>query len=63
MRLMILIALVVMITGMMGCAGMHEKIEDASKPVGSVAAIPQSVGQGVAQGYVHTDDQPNPYNR
>ena len=63
MRFIIILLLITVVTGMIGCAGMHESIEAGSKPIGSVAAIPQSVGQGVTQGYVHTDEQSNPYGR
>ena len=63
MRYYIIILLVMFTISFIGCAGMHETVEEGGKVVGSVAAIPQSAGQGMAQGYVHTDEQPNPYNR
>ncbi len=63
MRIIVAVLLIVMTTGLIGCAQVHESAEQGGHVVGSVAAIPQSLGQGVAQGYVHTDEQPNPYNR
>jgi hypothetical protein len=63
MRTTIGVLLITIAAGLIGCAGVHESVEQGGQVVGSVAAIPQSAGQGVTQGYVNTDSQPNPYNR
>ena len=63
MRAIIFILFIILGIGIIGCANVHEQLEQGGQVVGSVAAVPQSVGQGVTQGYVHTDTQSNPYNR
>jgi hypothetical protein len=63
MRIAIGVLLLTIATGLTSCARVHESVEQGGQVVGSVAAIPQSAGQGVTQGYVNTDSQPNPYNR
>ena len=49
-----------------GCTGtVNESVRDVTEPVGGVAAVPQSITQGVASGYVDQTgtSMPNPYNR
>jgi len=49
-----------------GCAGtVNESVRDVTEPVGGVAAVPQSITQGVASGYVDQTGKsmPNPYDR
>ena len=49
-----------------GCAGtINESVRGATEPVGTVLAVPQSMTQGVATGYVDQTGttQSNPYGR
>ena len=49
-----------------GCSGtVNESVRGVTEPVGTVLAVPQSMSQGVATGYVDQTGttQSNPYGR
>jgi len=58
--------IVILVILISGCTGtVNESVRGATQPVGTALAVPQSMTQGVAAGYVDQTGRttPNPYNR
>ncbi len=62
-KLMVYVLLVVSATFFAGCTGANQTAKGVGRPVGSVLSVPQSITEGVAEGYSDGDRNENPYGR
>ncbi len=60
---MLCVSFAALITLTCGCENPNQAARSAGQPVGGVLSIPQSVTEGVAQGYAGGDRNENPYGR
>ncbi|MDX9702044.1 MAG: hypothetical protein RBU23_03265 [Candidatus Auribacterota bacterium] len=64
MRIICLFSLCILaITFACGCENPNQAARGAGQPIGGILSIPQSITEGVAEGYAGGDRGPNPYGR